>query len=862
MPVSPQEFSLWARMTGNKYPNSVEEKARLAPEVHNFSQNIGKQGALGVQEEPEPEQKSNLGSNLAKGALIAGGIAAGVAAARNPGVQEAVKSAASKVDDFVSNFTTPRTVNVDTAEAVSDITKAAPGDIYSQSTIPTHQIENYYAPAGLLRSGPQTQYEATATDVPPRPLTEAESRHERIKVELANIAASRRARQERADPGPGGRQLTIPGRNVYEDGVRKAYVPGIRTWDSGFKEDPITGQSIVHDTSQVDPSTGKYKRFETGELAATYPSIPLSEAPDQGSLFSSRLSDKVQALAGDIGTPHTEFGHVQHSPSELSESVAASGQNPVNTGMTGNIDNLIEKTSGTYDPTTLTGQRDIQMAANNAVDQVENDAIAAVLNIKQVEADNSGIVNPKVDNFLKIQSAQRQNAAISDLDRQAYDIVAAGAEVGQPVSLERAQQILTDPNTELTFGEQRLFRGDDRVAIGQQTFTPGERQSGQMMRVRSGASGRETAITDADRYNLENVAGLTKQTRKGAGTSAMRGEEDRPNIAGVLPTGGGRNTRGMSAVGSNILDAAIGEQAAREELSDLTSNVVRKELEARNQPEQTYSKFTDYSTGQTDEGRARDAATLEKAQSNRRHQQMNQLFAAPTEGGLLQLRTSNRGNIKLSREDLNATLGPIAEDVWHRAAGHFAQQQGIELPDASSPDYFSAANNAIYGNKNTVSQNTQLVGQAFNKELQNIGIQLTEGGQDPFASHTLFSIARQGATGELSLREFTNAARRAQSRGILDRNPDAPVPYGLTAPGQTGTSYQPQVTPPQTERRAKGRKISFNVPTREGINTPAQPTETSSGKLSAADTERIARQKEVFRKIRERMGLPNRDSFY
>ena len=37
MPVSPQEFSLWARMTGNKYPNSVEEKARLAPEVHNFS---------------------------------------------------------------------------------------------------------------------------------------------------------------------------------------------------------------------------------------------------------------------------------------------------------------------------------------------------------------------------------------------------------------------------------------------------------------------------------------------------------------------------------------------------------------------------------------------------------------------------------------------------------------------------------------------------------------------------------------------------------------------------------------------------------------------------------------------------------
>ena len=153
MPVTPQEFSLWARMTGNKYPNSVEEKARLAPEVHNFSQNVGKQGALGVEQEPEPEQQSNLGSNLAKGALIAGGIAAGVAAARNPGVQDAVKTAASKVDDFLSNFTTPREVNVDTAEAVRDVTNNAPGDIYSQSIIPVSQRVEGYEPAGLLKGG-------------------------------------------------------------------------------------------------------------------------------------------------------------------------------------------------------------------------------------------------------------------------------------------------------------------------------------------------------------------------------------------------------------------------------------------------------------------------------------------------------------------------------------------------------------------------------------------------------------------------------------------------------------------------------------------------------------------------------------
>ena len=153
MPVTPQEFSLWARMTGNKYPNSVEEKVRLAPEVHNFSQNVGKQGALGVEQEPEPEQQSNLGSKLAKGALIAGGIAAGVAAARNPGVQEAVKTASGKASDFLSKITTPREVNVDTAEAVRDVTNSAPGDVYSQAIIPVSQRVGGYEPAGLIKGG-------------------------------------------------------------------------------------------------------------------------------------------------------------------------------------------------------------------------------------------------------------------------------------------------------------------------------------------------------------------------------------------------------------------------------------------------------------------------------------------------------------------------------------------------------------------------------------------------------------------------------------------------------------------------------------------------------------------------------------
>ena len=42
MPVSPQDYALWAEATGNPYPKTKEEKARLAPEVYDFNRGFGK----------------------------------------------------------------------------------------------------------------------------------------------------------------------------------------------------------------------------------------------------------------------------------------------------------------------------------------------------------------------------------------------------------------------------------------------------------------------------------------------------------------------------------------------------------------------------------------------------------------------------------------------------------------------------------------------------------------------------------------------------------------------------------------------------------------------------------------------------
>ncbi len=63
MVISPNDFSLWARLTGNKYPSTPRERAQKGPEVHNFIQNLDKEGMLGGK---EPEQTKKKRKNLAK----------------------------------------------------------------------------------------------------------------------------------------------------------------------------------------------------------------------------------------------------------------------------------------------------------------------------------------------------------------------------------------------------------------------------------------------------------------------------------------------------------------------------------------------------------------------------------------------------------------------------------------------------------------------------------------------------------------------------------------------------------------------------------------------------------------------------
>jgi len=142
MVISPNDFSLWARLTGNKYPSTPRERAQKGPEVHNFIQNLDKEGMLGGKENEEQKKDNNLVKKIGTGALIAGGIAATVAAAKDERVQKIAQRAAAttknKIDDFLVNFAEPRDVDVDIVDASGDVT---PDPSQQQSnTAPTQKV--------------------------------------------------------------------------------------------------------------------------------------------------------------------------------------------------------------------------------------------------------------------------------------------------------------------------------------------------------------------------------------------------------------------------------------------------------------------------------------------------------------------------------------------------------------------------------------------------------------------------------------------------------------------------------------------------------------------------------------------------
>ena len=160
MPVSPADFALWARETGNKYPETAQEKLAAAPHAYAHAKNFGKSGsnAPGTrvggsilydqpvavenrapnslfnspvtpdnraskvagtldpnltgeqfkneegQEAVERTRQHSFIDTIGKTALAAGAVAAGVALARNPAAQQAIRTAGTSISENAQNI--------------------------------------------------------------------------------------------------------------------------------------------------------------------------------------------------------------------------------------------------------------------------------------------------------------------------------------------------------------------------------------------------------------------------------------------------------------------------------------------------------------------------------------------------------------------------------------------------------------------------------------------------------------------------------------------------------------------------------------------------------------------------------------
>jgi hypothetical protein len=212
MPVSPQDFALWSDLTGNPYPQTPAERMAIAPEVYNFTRNIGRRGTQpmgGFRKAVDVIGKAALTAGALAGAayLLKGDdntpppppspttgsvVAAPFSASAEPIQEVTVRvekpSANISSKEFLSGFTpkgllTPSLVLDDepgvppyqtqsanplgrTAAASADITPPTTSDRYGQDVVP-HQTQTMQEMRGVSPAKP------TVVDSEEKPATQS-----------------------------------------------------------------------------------------------------------------------------------------------------------------------------------------------------------------------------------------------------------------------------------------------------------------------------------------------------------------------------------------------------------------------------------------------------------------------------------------------------------------------------------------------------------------------------------------------------------------------------------------------------------------------------------------------------------------
>ncbi len=193
MAISPQDYSLWSRMTGNRYPKTAREKAAVGPDVKKFVDNMAKQGAQGGKSEEKKEKVNITGKQIATGALGVGLVAGAVAAARRKGTRDAVTSFLSNLGDKPSTKTytrpnqgdiTPPPVQQQSSTGMQPLSEKA----YSALQQKTSDSDREYLGSDVKQRARSGDIEAQKVLRQPEPkIPDTYSRTERMQNLLKNV---------------------------------------------------------------------------------------------------------------------------------------------------------------------------------------------------------------------------------------------------------------------------------------------------------------------------------------------------------------------------------------------------------------------------------------------------------------------------------------------------------------------------------------------------------------------------------------------------------------------------------------------------------------------------------------------------
>lgn len=752
MPVSPQDFALWASVTGNNYPETASERMALAPQVHNFVRNFGKSGANRVLEQPgsnavynQPVSAQHLNANSVFGSPI------------TPD-----NNVSKIVGTYDSTLTGEHTANQE-AERIEDTSK--------QYNL-VRNIGRAALGAGLVAGGvalaATPEGRQTVQNAATTVKQGAQNISNRVSSFLGGLGAGRGIDPDTIrNSGDVTPPTTAQRYNQADVPVATQEIQIAKNSPVGSTERELLNIKPVTE-SEVITSSQTFSPSQTGDIVAL----------NQRREAASRLANVARKLKSGMSFSDIKYGVETTDPPlpnlpgleqqglserirslssvELPETMPATTSqqtSSLNPSLTDEVDQFVSGLTKSADP--WTGE---YTPAGRSTESFN----VPLQTIKGKVPDPWYARGPR-----PVRTASPEELKAANLVAEVY------AKTGERITPENAQSALL--GGELSSAVQKAFTPTDYLAIGSQTFDPGQVQTGRAMQVGTGEIRGATSKDFLERFAEENVAGLTKQGRQSASRATLGGDyvpgvsQETTDPNAVIATAGGRTMRNVSALDKEAL------------------------AEGRIE----YAGFT----GQTTDVNPEIAAATYKSATNPQKVRMfNSLLSPQSSSQVLHLKTES-GIIPMTTNEFKRRTGAQAHKVFADVVQQHAAHHGIELPNPdiitnsgqvienTNPAFIEAANRLI--NTKGISESVYpMMAAKFNDVLQQSGINLTAA-KDPDLSHgalnTLMGVARNTSTAQIGLENFGKLAGRSRSRGIV-RSDTSQIPVSIPGPSAESVS--------------------------------------------------------------------------